>query len=89
MSPLPPSQQRPRPNSSPNAADVLVVPTRVVPRLADLTPSEVSALFTSVQAVGKILERAYGADGLTVACQVRARLLLLLLLTAPHSPFDS
>ncbi|KAI5118388.1 hypothetical protein M0805_005850 [Coniferiporia weirii] len=48
---------------------VLVVPTRIVPRLTDLTPTEVAALFTSVQHVGRILERAYDADGLTIACQ--------------------
>ncbi|KAL5536081.1 HNT2 [Sanghuangporus sanghuang] len=48
---------------------VLVVPNRVVPRLADLSPIEVSALFTSVQLVGRIVERAYNADGLTIACQ--------------------
>ncbi|KAL5519572.1 HNT2 [Sanghuangporus vaninii] len=48
---------------------VLVIPNRVVPRLADLSPTEVSALFTSVQLVGRIVERAYNADGLTIACQ--------------------
>ncbi|PAV22843.1 diadenosine 5, 5 -P1,P4-tetraphosphate asymmetrical hydrolase [Pyrrhoderma noxium] len=48
---------------------VLVIPTRVVPRLADLSPAEVAALFTSVQHVGRVVERVYGADSLTIACQ--------------------
>lgn len=50
--------------------DVLVCPTRVVTRLADLTPNETAALFTSVQRVGQVIERAYDAHGLTIACQV-------------------
>ncbi|KAI0347666.1 diadenosine hydrolase [Trametopsis cervina] len=48
---------------------VLVIPRRVVPRLQDLTPSELAALMTSVQHVGSVIERVYGADALTVACQ--------------------
>ncbi|KAI0662638.1 diadenosine hydrolase [Cubamyces menziesii] len=48
---------------------VLVIPTRVVPRLADLKHDELAALMTSVQHVGKVIERVYGADGLTIACQ--------------------
>ncbi|OCH87480.1 diadenosine hydrolase [Obba rivulosa] len=48
---------------------VLVIPTRVVPRLADLTPPELSSLMTSIQHVGRVIERVYGADGLTIACQ--------------------
>ncbi|EMD41865.1 hypothetical protein CERSUDRAFT_102258 [Gelatoporia subvermispora B] len=48
---------------------VLVIPTRPVPRLADLTPPELSSLMTSVQHVGRVIERVYGADGLTIACQ--------------------
>jgi len=48
---------------------VLVIPTRPVPRLADLTPPELSSLMLSVQQVGKVIERVYGADGLTIACQ--------------------
>lgn len=38
-------------------------------RLADLTQPELISLFSSVQHVGNVIERAYGADGLTVACQ--------------------
>jgi hypothetical protein len=54
-----------------DSADVLVIPTRVVARVADLTREEASSLFTSVQAVGKVIEKAYNADALTIACQVR------------------
>jgi diadenosine tetraphosphate (Ap4A) HIT family hydrolase len=53
--------------------DVLVIPTRRVSRLEELTPSEVGSLFTSVQTVGKVLEKAYKADALTIACQASAR----------------
>ncbi|KAI0784968.1 diadenosine 5',5'''-P1,P4-tetraphosphate asymmetrical hydrolase [Abortiporus biennis] len=48
---------------------VLVVPTRPVPRLADLNGPELSALMSAVQRVGKVIERVYGADALTIACQ--------------------
>ncbi|KAF9229049.1 HIT-like protein [Gyrodon lividus] len=48
---------------------VLVIPTRIVPRLTDLTTPELTALITSVQNVGRVIEKAYGADSLTVACQ--------------------
>lgn len=48
---------------------VLVIPTRVVPRLADLSGPELSSLITSVQTVGNVIEKAYGGDALTVACQ--------------------
>lgn len=51
--------------------DVLVIPRRVVPRLKDLESNELAALMLSVQQVGKVIERVYGADALTVACQVR------------------
>lgn len=57
--------------------DVLVCPTRVVSRLTDLTANEAAALFTSVQRVGKVVERAYGAHGLTIACQVNIILVYL------------
>lgn len=56
--------------------DVLVIPTRHVPRIADLTPPELSSLMTSVQHVGRVVERVYGADGLTIACQVSRSLIL-------------
>ncbi|KIY73531.1 diadenosine 5',5'''-P1,P4-tetraphosphate asymmetrical hydrolase [Cylindrobasidium torrendii FP15055 ss-10] len=48
---------------------VLVIPTRVVLRLADLQDDELTALMLAVKRVGCIVERAYKADGLTVACQ--------------------
>ncbi|KAI0931278.1 hypothetical protein AcW1_001274 [Taiwanofungus camphoratus] len=48
---------------------VLVLPTRPVPRIADLTTPELTSLMTSVQHVGNVIERAYGADGLTISCQ--------------------
>jgi hypothetical protein len=34
------------------------------------TDSELSSLILSVRRVGTVIERAYGADGLTIACQV-------------------
>ncbi|CDO72416.1 hypothetical protein BN946_scf184977.g115 [Trametes cinnabarina] len=49
--------------------DVLVIPTRIAPRLADLKHDELADLIASVQHVGKVIERVYGADGLTIACQ--------------------
>lgn len=52
---------------------MLVIPRRVVPRLQDLNSHELSALMSSVQHVGRVIERVYGADGLTIACQVRIR----------------
>jgi len=48
---------------------VLVIPTRVVPRLTDLTTPELTSLMSSVQHVGRVIEKEYGADSLTVACQ--------------------
>ncbi|KAI9570382.1 HIT-like domain-containing protein [Boletus coccyginus] len=48
---------------------VLIIPTRVVPRLTDLTTPELTSLMNSVQCVGRVIEKAYGADALTVACQ--------------------
>ena len=48
---------------------VLVSPVRVAPRLSDLTPAEVADLFTTVQRVGRVIERAYKASALNVAVQ--------------------
>lgn len=50
-------------------SDVLVIPRRVAPRLADLTAEEVSDLFLSVQTIGSRIERETGAQSLTVAVQ--------------------
>ncbi|KAG8950484.1 hypothetical protein FRC04_007499 [Tulasnella sp. 424] len=48
---------------------ILVVPKRVVPRLADLTREEITDLFGSAQRIGQVVEREYKAESLTVACQ--------------------
>ncbi|CAK5264150.1 unnamed protein product [Mycena citricolor] len=48
---------------------VLVIPTRPVPRLSDLEEPELTSLMLAVKRVGTVLERAYGADALTIACQ--------------------
>lgn len=53
--------------------DVLVCPRRVVPRMSDLRPEEVSDLFLTVQQVGKVLGKAFDAEALTISCQVRLR----------------
>lgn len=50
--------------------DVLILPQRVVPRLAELSAPEVTDLFLTVQTVGKVIERAYGGSALTVSLQV-------------------
>jgi len=51
--------------------DVLVCPTRLAPRLIDLRADELAELMCAVQRVGRVVERVYKADGLTIACQVR------------------
>ncbi|KAG0662250.1 hypothetical protein C6P46_003436 [Rhodotorula mucilaginosa] len=48
---------------------VLVVPTRVVPRLRDLTPDEVSDLFQSVHQISRVIESEYRAQALNIALQ--------------------
>ncbi|KAK1139636.1 Dinucleoside triphosphate hydrolase [Aspergillus melleus] len=48
---------------------VLISPRRVVPRVADLTPSETSDLFLTVRRVGRMIERVYGASSLNIAVQ--------------------
>ncbi|KAF8167756.1 HIT-like domain-containing protein [Crassisporium funariophilum] len=48
---------------------VLVLPSRVVPRLADLDDNELFCLMRSIKRVGGVIQKAYGGDGLTVACQ--------------------
>ena len=50
---------------------MLVISARPVPRISDLSATELGALMASVQRVGRVIESAYGADALTVACQVR------------------
>ncbi|GIJ88823.1 hypothetical protein Asppvi_007751 [Aspergillus pseudoviridinutans] len=48
---------------------VLVSPRRRVPRVADLTAAETTDLFLTVQRVGKMVERVYGASSLNIAVQ--------------------
>ncbi|GAA5979050.1 hypothetical protein JCM10908_002787 [Rhodotorula pacifica] len=48
---------------------VLVVPTRVVPRLRDLTADEVTDLFQSVHQISKVIEIEYKAQALNIALQ--------------------
>ena len=48
---------------------VLVSPRRFVPRLSDLSSEEVSDLFLTVQRVGRMVERVYGASALNIAMQ--------------------
>ncbi|WVW79930.1 hypothetical protein I302_101901 [Kwoniella bestiolae CBS 10118] len=48
---------------------VLIIPKRVVPRLSDLNPPEISDLFMTVQKVGKGLEKYYHAQALTISLQ--------------------
>jgi len=48
---------------------VLVIPKRPVPRLADLDDQELACLMRSIRRVGNVIERVYGGDALTVACQ--------------------
>jgi len=55
----------------PFRTDVLVCPTRPAPRLTDLRVDELAELMCAVQRVGRVVERVYKADGLTIACQVR------------------
>jgi len=48
---------------------VLVSPKQVVPRFTDLTPSQVSDLWTLAQRVGRMLEVHYRVSSLTFAIQ--------------------
>ncbi|KAF8910010.1 HIT-like domain-containing protein [Gymnopilus junonius] len=48
---------------------VLVVPNRPVSRLADLDDKELACLMRSIRRVGSVIEKVYGGDSLTVACQ--------------------
>lgn len=48
---------------------VLVSPRRIVPRVADLTPSETTDLFLAVRRIGRMIERVYGASSLNIAIQ--------------------
>lgn len=48
---------------------VLVSPLRAARRLSDLDQAEVTDLFLTVQQVGKMIERVYGASSLNIAIQ--------------------
>ncbi|ELR22818.1 ATPaselike protein [Acanthamoeba castellanii str. Neff] len=48
---------------------VLVISQRRVARFRDLTPPEVSDLWTSAQRIGEVVERHYKGDALTMAIQ--------------------
>lgn len=48
---------------------VLVIPKRVVSRLHELSPAEISDLFISASHIGRVLEKEAGAKSLTVAVQ--------------------
>lgn len=48
---------------------VLVIPTVVRKRLADLTHEEGHALWDAVREVGGVVEKAYGGEALTVSVQ--------------------
>ena len=48
---------------------VLVSPRRVTPRFSDLTHTEVTDLFLTVQRVGHMIERVYNGTSLNVAMQ--------------------
>lgn len=48
---------------------VLVVPNRVVPRLADLTPTESTDFMATVQLIHSFIQKVYKADALNLAMQ--------------------
>ncbi|KAL8999107.1 MAG: hypothetical protein Q9169_001995 [Polycauliona sp. 2 TL-2023] len=48
---------------------VLVSPLRAAKRLSDLDHAEITDLFLTVQQVGKMVERVYGASSLNIAIQ--------------------
>ncbi|KAI4202987.1 MAG: hypothetical protein LQ350_002204 [Teloschistes chrysophthalmus] len=48
---------------------VLVSPLRAAKRLSDLNHAEVTDLFMTVQEVGRMVERVYGASSLNIAIQ--------------------
>jgi len=48
---------------------VLVIPQRKVERFKDLSSEEVSDLFRSVQEIGKVVEKHYESEALTIAIQ--------------------
>lgn len=64
------------------------MPKRPAMRLHDLTPDEVTSLFMLVQRVGRVIEKAFKADALTIACQVGFSLYFFLFSFFLHEPKD-
>jgi diadenosine tetraphosphate (Ap4A) HIT family hydrolase len=56
-------------NSSYFYVDVLVAPKRIVKRVSDLTPVEVSDLFLLAQKVEELMERVHGSNSSTLTIQ--------------------
>ncbi|KAJ3125090.1 hypothetical protein HK101_005988 [Irineochytrium annulatum] len=48
---------------------VLVIPRRVVARYADLTRDEIEDLFISAQTIGRVVEKEFGGESLTITVQ--------------------
>ncbi|KAJ3182886.1 hypothetical protein HDU85_002489 [Gaertneriomyces sp. JEL0708] len=48
---------------------LLVIPRRVVARYQDLTPEEISDMFLSAQKIGKVAEKQYDGEALTMSIQ--------------------
>jgi len=48
---------------------VLVIPNRAVPRLKDLSGEEIADVFLTANTVGKVLERVYNSESLTITVQ--------------------
>ncbi|KAF8252955.1 HIT-like protein [Wilcoxina mikolae CBS 423.85] len=48
---------------------ILVCPQRVVPRIHDLRPDEITDLFLTVQKLGSAIEKIYKAEGINIAIQ--------------------
>ncbi|KAI9785451.1 MAG: hypothetical protein M1835_003331 [Candelina submexicana] len=48
---------------------VLISPRRKAPRISDLTPVELTDLFSTVQRVGRMVERVFSASALNIAIQ--------------------
>ncbi|CAH1759829.1 8172_t:CDS:2 [Entrophospora sp. SA101] len=52
-----------------DSIDVLVAPYRQVPRFTELTSEEVCDIMISAQKIGKVIEKEYKSDSLTIAIQ--------------------
>ena len=48
---------------------VLVIPKRIVKRFAELSAEEVSDMFLSAQEIGKVIEREFKGESLTITVQ--------------------